>query len=108
MLDVDDGGDETLSALKEAHGILPNTVTAVTGGGGRHYIFKYPQGRSIPNKTKFAPGLDTRSNGGLIVVSPSAHISGNRYEWIRDHSPLNGPTAKVRGRWLNLRERREV
>ena len=82
VLDVDDGGDETLSALEATHGKLPDTVTAVTGRGGRHYIFKYPKGRSIPNKTKFVPGLDTRSNGGLIVVSPSVHISGNRYEWI--------------------------
>ena len=35
VLDVDDGGDETLSAFESTHGKLPDTVTAVTGGGGR-------------------------------------------------------------------------
>ena len=89
MLDVDDGGDENLSVLEAAHGKLPDTITAVTGGGGRHYVFKYPQGRSVPNKTKFAPGLDTRSTGGLIVAAPSSHISGNRYQWLGGHSPFN-------------------
>jgi len=68
VLDVDDGGNETLSALETIHGKLPDTVTVTGSGGRQHYIFKYPQGRCVPNKTKFAPGLDTRSNGGLIVV----------------------------------------
>ncbi|WP_235715223.1 bifunctional DNA primase/polymerase [Acetivibrio thermocellus] len=86
VLDVDDGGDETISALEATHGKLPDTVTAVTGRGGRHYVFKYPQGRSIPNKTKFAPDLDTRSTDGLIVVAPSIHVSGNQYQWLEGHS----------------------
>jgi len=38
VLDVDDGGDETLSALEATHGKLPDMVTAVTGSGGRHYV----------------------------------------------------------------------
>ena len=108
VLDVDDGGNETLSALEATHGKLPDTVTAVTGSGGRHYIFKYPKGRSIPNKTKFAPGLDTRSTGGLIVVAPSIHVSGNRYEWIKDHSPFDRTPAEAPAWLLKLMEREEV
>ena len=108
MLDVDDGGNETLSALEAIHGKLKNTVTAVTGSGGRHYIFKYPEGRSIPNKTKFAPGLDTRSTGGLIVVAPSIHVSDNRYEWIKDHSPFDRTLAEAPEWLLKLMERVEV
>jgi len=105
---VDDGGDETISALEATHGKLPDTVTAVTGSGGRHYVFKYPQGRSIPNKTKFAPGLDTRSTGGLIVAAPSIHVSGNRYEWIKDHSPFDRTPAEAPEWLLKLMEREEV
>ncbi len=108
VLDVDDGGNETISALEATHGKLPDTVTAVTGRGGRHYIFKYPKGRSIPNKTKFAPGLDTRSNGGLIVVPPSIHVSGNRYEWIKDQSPFDRTLAEAPEWLLKLMERVEV
>jgi len=69
--------------LKQTYGKLPDTVTAVTGSGGWHYVFKYPKGRSIPNKTKFASGLDTRSTGGLIVVAPSIHVSGNPVPMVR-------------------------
>ena len=64
VLDVDDGGGVTLAELEDTNGKLPNTVTAITGSGGKHYVFKHPQGRNIPNKVKFAPGLDTRSTGG--------------------------------------------
>ncbi|WP_235825101.1 bifunctional DNA primase/polymerase [Acetivibrio thermocellus] len=108
VLDVDDGGDETLSALEATHGKLPDTVTAVTGSGGRHYVFIYPKGRSIPNKTKFAPGLDTRSTGGLIAVAPSIHVSGNRYEWIKDHSPFDRTPAEAPAWLLKLMEKEEV
>ncbi len=99
VLDVDEGGDETLSELEAIHGKLPDTVTAVTGSGGHHYIYKYPKGRSIPNKTKFASGLDVRSSGGLIVVSPSLHISGNRYKWMEGHNPANMKPAEA-PEWL--------
>jgi len=108
VLDVDDGGDETLSALEATHGKLPDMVTAVTGSGGRHYVFIYSKGRSIPNKTKFAPGLDTRSTGGLIVVAPSIHVSGNRYEWIKDHSLFDRTPAEAPEWLLKLMERVEV
>ena len=107
MLDVDDGGDETLSVLEATHGKLPDTVTAVTGSGGRHYIFKYPKGQSIPNKTKFAPGLDTRSNGGLIVVAPSIHVSGNQYQWLEGHSPFDINPAEAPQWLLMLMEAKE-
>jgi hypothetical protein len=88
VLDVDDGGDKTLLELEATHEKLPDTITAVTGSGGKHHVFKFPQGMIIPNKIKFAPGLDTCSNGGLIVASPSAHISGNRYKWLGEYSPF--------------------
>jgi len=93
--------------LRQTHGKLPDMVTAVTGSGGRHYVFIYSKGRSIPNKTKFAPGLDTRSTGGLIVVAPSIHVSGNRYEWIKDYSPLTEPRQKLRSGLLMLMEAKE-
>lgn len=89
VLDVDDGGNKTIREQETVHGKLPDTVTAITGSGGKHYVFMYPHGRNIPNKVKFAPGLDTRSTGGLIVAMPSAHISGNRYQWLGGHSPFD-------------------
>jgi hypothetical protein len=29
----------------------------------------------------FAPGMDSRGDGGYIMAGPSVHVSGRRYEW---------------------------
>jgi len=80
-LDVDgETGEESLSGLVASNGALPNTVEQLTGGGGRHVLFKHP-GYTVPNKVKLAPKLDTRGDGGYIVVAPSLHISGQCYTW---------------------------
>ncbi len=44
-LDVDPphGGDESLTDLEAKEGALPFTLEQVTGSGGRHVVFKYPQ-----------------------------------------------------------------
>jgi len=73
-----------------------------------HYVFKYPQGRSIPNKTKFAPDLDTRSTDGLIVVAPSIHVSDNQYQWLKGHSSFDKTLAEAPEWLLKLMEREEV
>ena len=41
-IDPDDGGDDSLAALEARHGALPDTVEAITGGGGRHLVFAWP------------------------------------------------------------------
>src|SRR5690606_12483269 len=44
VLDVDprNGGDDSLATLTAEHGALPDTVEAITGGGGRHLLFRWP------------------------------------------------------------------
>src|SRR5438034_3590275 len=44
VLDVDprNGGEITLDELIAEHGKLPDTVVAITGGGGRHIFFQHP------------------------------------------------------------------
>ena len=46
--------------------------------------------------------------GGLIVVAPSIHVSGNRYEWIKDYSPFDRTPAEAPAWLLKLMERVEV
>jgi hypothetical protein len=61
---------------------LPRTVTAKTGGGGKHFFFKYPANIEIKNSAGgLAPHIDIRGEGGLVVAPPSVHPSGNSYEW---------------------------
>src|SRR4051794_8544312 len=79
-VDVDprNGGNESLEDLVAQHGRFPDTAEQISGGGGRHFIFRYPGG-SVPKK--LAPGIDLKGDGGYIVAAPSLHPSGRRYEW---------------------------
>jgi len=81
-LDVDPrhGGDESLRDL----GPLPDTVTALTGGGGQHLIYRVDG--PIKARKGIRPGIDIITDG-YIVAPPSRHISGRRYEWEIDHGP---------------------
>lgn len=97
VLDVDagHGGEESLAALISEHGELPNTPIALTGGGGKHYIFQHPdiQIRNVQNSGKLGKGLDIRGDGGYIVVAPSKHPSGTTYAWDKNHAPSTTPLA---------------
>jgi hypothetical protein len=92
VLDVDPrhGGDVSLARLEAEHGQLPETVEAITGGGGRHLIFNYPAGDvEIRNCTRLGdlPGLDVRAEGGYIAVAPTIHPNGKPYRWRADRNP---------------------
>jgi hypothetical protein len=80
VLDID--GDQGREALAEAGHLIPDTVHARTGGGGDHYFFRYPEGGLGNSAGAIAPKVDVRGDGGFVVVAPSLHRSGRRYEWI--------------------------
>ncbi len=96
-LDVDPrhGGNQSLAALVLAYGELPQTVTATTGGGGKHYVFKYTDDLALKNVVGFRDGLDVRTQGGMIVAAPSMHHSGNRYAWDKGLSPFETQAVEM-------------
>lgn len=100
-LDVDTRhrGDESLAMLMDEFEILPDTITATTGGGGKHYIFKYTEELCLKNVVGFRDGLDIRTQGGMIVVAPSVHGSGRKYEWDTGKSPFDMEAAEMPA-WL--------
>ena len=106
VLDVDPlhGGDTSIGELERAHGRLPHTVEAITGGGGRHAYFSHPGGL-VHNQVGLAPGLDLRGDGGFVVAPPSVHPSGRRYVWTPSHRPEETPPAPMPS-WLLDRARR--
>mgnify|MGYP001565764130 CR=1 FL=1 len=67
-----------------------HTRVSRTGSGGYHLLYRHP-GRLVPNQVKPLPGVDVRGDGGYIVVPPSLHASGKRYEWLNHHEPLKTP-----------------
>jgi hypothetical protein len=100
VLDVDvrHGGAQSLAELEAAHGSLPRTIAAATGGGGRHLYFSHPGG-VVHNRVGLAPGIDVRGDGGCVVAPPSLHPSGHRYAWEPGCAPAQARLAPLPG-WL--------
>jgi hypothetical protein len=100
-IDIDPrhGGDECIAQLIERHGEPPETPKSRTGGGGFHLLFKYEDG--FRNSAgAIGAGIDTRGDGGYIVLPPSLHESGREYAWEDDADPETIPTADLPA-WLN-------
>jgi hypothetical protein len=89
IIDVDprNGGMETLRRLQAEHGHLPPTRLHATGGGGFHYALRYPEGVvEVPSRA-IGPGVEVKADGAGVVLPPSKHASGKRYEVLID-APL--------------------
>jgi putative DNA primase/helicase len=88
VLDVDckpnqPDGRETLRTLELEHGELPEGPVVHSPSDGAHYYFQHEPG--LINETKFAPGLDIRTEGGLVIGAGSrARFRGSAGEWIED------------------------
>ncbi len=81
VLDVDNKADKNgyaaLQALIDEYGPLPETVTATTPSGGKHYYFR---GTGPTTTGTIGVGLDTRGEGGYVVAPPSRGTNG-AYTW---------------------------
>ncbi|MGE0193915.1 MAG: phage/plasmid primase, P4 family [Planctomycetota bacterium] len=63
---------------------LPPGPVVVTGSGGLHVYFAYPDdGAPVPqSKDRLAPGVEVKSDGGQVVFVGSTHPDTKRpYEW---------------------------
>lgn len=98
VLDVDprSGGDVALRALEARSGMLPETVEAVSGGGGRHVWLTATA--ALPSAV-VAPGLELKAERGIVLAPPSRHASGARYAWAPGHGPDDRSLAVV-PEWL--------
>ena len=76
-------GLKSLALLPE----LPHTLVSLTGGGGVHLFYASERElrnhvSRLPGIDRDVPGIDLRGRGGYVVVPPSTHISGHRYDWL--------------------------
>lgn len=81
-VDVDKGGRESIVKLG-----ISSPITALSSRGF-HLYYKYCPDDRIKTVVGVLPGIDIRSEGGIIVAPPSIHASGKRYMW-RDTLPFN-------------------
>lgn len=82
-VDVKGGGLDQLDRILQENGPFGLTPSQKTGSGGLHYFFTYDE--RVNSGTNKLPGIDTRSAGGLVIVSPSKNSNGS-YDWINDFS----------------------
>lgn len=72
----------------------PTQLVSRSGSGGYHLFYQYPTSRqSISNRVGIFKGADLRADGGFIVLPPTMHPCGNRYEWISEGVPGAFPLA---------------
>ena len=93
VLDLDPraSGNESLAELEKIHGLLPDTLTVATAGGGKHFYFRSDSAPIRNSASKLGAGLDVRGAGGYVVTPPSVGESGKRYEWLRRVQPVALP-----------------
>lgn len=84
VLDLDGPEGMDTFARIDAHGPGLNTLEVATGTGV-HLYFRMPDpdiGTSnAAIKARFGPSVDVRGNGGYVIVPPSRHPNGTRYQW---------------------------
>jgi putative DNA primase/helicase len=110
VLDIDPrhGGEMRLKRLERKLGALPETVTAATGGGGRHLFLKDPgfKIRKDSSGKVFGRGIDVLCDGCVVVAPPSRHASGQQYAWVEGKSFLEREPARLPRAWRHrLRKR---
>ena len=83
VFDIDD--PETQQWFIESGFVLDDTPTVKTGrlGGGWQFWFAYdPQIESQDVNLGNGISFEIKSDGKQIVVPPSLHVSGSRYQWL--------------------------
>jgi len=95
VIDIDAGADWLADAPERALelAVAPLSLTA---NGGRQYVFRQPAGKAWRSTAgRLAPHVDTRADGGYIVVPPSVLSGGKAYQWSEgmalDEPPENLP-----------------
>ena len=82
VIDVD--GEEAHRALVQRLGHEPRAPKAISGSGKPyryHLFFRHPEVQTKDQATPWHPSLEFRGHGGIVVIPPSLHKSGNRYAW---------------------------
>lgn len=112
VLDVDPwrNGDEreVIARWEKEHGLLPGSLVVESGqhlnrdtgelARGQHRWFRWPE--NVPAFTKLVKdGVEIKGNGGYVLMPPSTHATGVRYEIARgdfETIALAGSTAPTK------------
>jgi hypothetical protein len=83
VVDLDPGADVTLRKLATQGKHFPPTVEACTPRNGRHLYYSYDRRATITKAHSLGQGIDTRGDGGYIVLPPSWWRDAQAgYRWV--------------------------
>jgi len=101
LMVVDTDSQEATRAFVENYPEAEKTLQASTGrDGARHFYFVFEPGITNDAGKVLGPGIDIRGEGGFVVIPPSVHANGRRYEWINRNNPIALP-PKLREKLLS-------
>jgi len=88
VIDIDSSSGEEVYRME--FGGIPGTIRQKTGKeGAMQLFFKHPQdGYRYKNTVRTLTDIDTRGDGGYVVLPPSIHPNGNQYTWVIDPTEM--------------------
>lgn len=98
VIDIDSEiGHKSFEIFIRQYESLPKTIVSITGSGGKHILFRYPNIKNIviKNRVNWLEKVDIRGDGGYIVVPPSIHPNGRRYTWELTSRPNEVKMAEL-------------
>jgi len=104
VIDIDQSDVKDGEASFHALGVNdPMTCQTKTVSGGRHIIFKYPDGYNLKNTTSGPLGnhIDTRGNGGYVIWAGSKTCLGN-YQYREGFTPNETGFCDLPPQLLNM------
>ena len=107
IIGIDVDGKAAIVRLKElSKGDLPATWSFETPGGGKRYLYKFPEG-VVPKK--YVETLDGKhcelallGNGQQTILPPSIHPNGGKYKWYKGKSTRDIEVANAPQWMLDL------
>ena len=112
VIDIDGKSDgfESWDALRNEHPEPIETPIVTTGGDqrGEHWYFGYPESGLIKSSSgKLGRGLDIRSDGGYVVIPPSATVYSYEFDLSFQDAELAFLPAWLREKLIAIPEERE-
>ena len=95
VIDIDTRGNRWLADMPDRQAELAIGPLSLTANGGKQYVFRQPPNKAWRNTTgRLAPKVDTRADGGYIVVPPSVLHGDRRYRWA-PNMDLDDPPERL-------------
>jgi hypothetical protein len=90
VIDIDGEANPWPGDPERSADLAQTGAMALTPRGGRHYVFRQPAGKGWRcTEGRLAPKVDTRADGGYVVVPPSV-VEDRAYRWAPGPE-LDGP-----------------